>query len=825
MDSSQFATLEQTIKDYLNSYKMYASLNWIKKYIKTNLEPSPSQLRELVTLHSFEVDSIESEHQLYENIVVGQIFSLTKHENADSLTVCQVDIGSEIVQIVCGGSNLEKDMLVAVALPKARVRWHGEGELITLQKTKIRGESSYGMICAADEIGLGTSQGHEILDLNYTKAKPGTLISELFDKKDIILDVDNKSITNRPDLWSHHGLAREIAAITGTKFEAFQKSKKVKIPEAGQQINLHLENPEIIHRFQSVIIENLEVKPSPQIVQEKLEKCGIKPINNIVDATNIVMLDLGMPMHAYDFDYLQSQGQADLTIKYADAGTQAETLDGKKVELQSNDLVICKKDTPLCLLGIMGMQNSAIKEDTKTVLLESAAFNQELIRKSFKNHNIRTESYQRHEKAVDPEQTENAIYLCIETLMLSCPDLKIAGPIQDAYPHPYPQNPISLPLAKLNSYLTLDLSAQQAQDILQKLEFQVEIQDETIIATAPSFRSTGDINIPEDLIEEIGRIYGYHNIPSVLPEIKKMPQFQNKNREFEHHLRTYLTNIGYFEALNYCFYGEHIIEAFELNLNTHIKIQNALSKEAFAMRTSMLPNLIGTLEKNKHLKQDIKFFEIGRTYTEIGQYFPAEELKLAIIQQSDSENFFEVKATIESIFERNGYKSVKYKEGKQINSYQHPYKILDVLTHDNKLLGQIFGVSPVVLQKMNIDTKSYITFATINLGMLEHLPQSLRKPSPISKFPATTFDVSVVIDKNTPYAEIANQIKKSSQLIQEVELFDNYQGANIDSDKKALAFKIKLQSLDRTLEDTDLHTAQSQIFKTLESIGGTIRGK
>ena len=827
MDSNQYAISEQTTSEYLNSYKMYASLNWIKKYIKTNIDLSPKELRELLTLHSCEIDSIESEQDLYQNIVVGQIFSMHKHENADSLTVCQVDIGSEVVQIVCGGSNLEKDMLVAVALPKARVRWHGEGELITLQKTKIRGESSFGMICAADEIGMGTSQGHEILDLNYTKANPGTPIAELFDKKDIILEVDNKSITNRPDMWGHMGIARELAAITSSKFEAFQPSKKIKIPEAGQQANLHLENPEIIHRFQSIIIENLEVKPSPQIVQEKLEKCGIKPINNIVDATNIVLLDLGMPMHAYDFDSIQTEGQAELTIKYANSQDhkQIETLDGKKIDLQDNDLIICKQNTPLCLLGIMGMQNSAVHDQTKKVLLEAAAFNQELIRKSFKNHNLRTESYQRHEKAVDPENTTNAIYLCIETLLLSCPDLKISGPIQDAYPNPYPRPEISLPLHKLNSYLSSNLSAEQAQEILQRLEFESRLEDQNLIVTAPSFRATGDINIYQDIIEEIGRIYGYYNIQSQIPDLKQGIQFENKTRKFEHNIKNFLANSGYYEALNYCFYGEHIIDSFELNLNSHIKLKNALSKEAFAMRTTLLPNLVQSLLTNKQEKSDIKFFEIGRTYTEIGQFFPAEELKLAIIEQSSKENFFQVKGTVEKILDRYGFKSVKLKEGKQIHNYQHPYKVLDILTHDNTLLGQIFGVSPVVLSKMDIDSGAFVTFATINLGILEHLPRSLKKPKPISKFPATTFDVSVVIDKSVNYSEISNQIKKASKLIQNLELFDNYQGPNIESDKKAMAFKITLQSLDRTLEDTDLHEAQQQIFKNLESIGGHIRGK
>ena len=806
---------------------MYASLNWIKKYIKTNLEPSSQELRNLLTLHSFEIDGVESEQEKYENIVVGQIFELHKHENADSLTVCKVDVGSEVVQIVCGGSNLEKDMLVAVALPGSKVKWHGEGDYITLQKTKIRGESSFGMICAAEEIGLGISNDKEIMDLNYTQAKPGTNIATLFDKKDIIFDIDNKSITNRPDLWGHYGLAREIAAITNTKFIQFEKSKKVKIPESGEQAVIHLENPEIIKRFQSLIIENVEVKASPKLIQEKLEKCGFKPVNNIVDATTIVQLDLGIPMHAYDFEDISEKGLAELSIKYANPETnkQIELLDGKKIDLQANDPIICKNDTPLCLLGTMGMMFSSVNENSKKIMVEAAAFNQEILRKSQKNHNIRTDSYQRHEKAVDPEMTTNAIYLFVETLLQSCPELKVSGSIQDAYPNPYPIQPITLPLSKLNTYLSLNLTAEQAKEILEKLEFIVQIDNESIIATPPSFRATGDISIPEDLIEEIGRIYGYYNIPSIMPEPSHQLNFENKTRKFEHQLRGYLSNIGYYEALNYCFYGEATIQALNLNPNSHIKISNALSKEAFAMRTSLLPNLLNTLNTNKNNSDNNHFFEIGRTYTEVGQFFPAEELKLALISQSNAENFFEIKGTIESLFEKYGYKSIKYVEGSQKYDYQHPYKILDILSHDGKLIGQIFGVSPVVLQKLDLPTNKFVTFATVNLGMLEHLPQSIKKPKPVSKYPATTFDISVVINQELTYSEVLKQIKKSSNLIQSIELFDLYTGKNIDANCKALAFKITLQSLDRTLEDTDLHEAQNKIFENLESIGGKIRGK
>ncbi len=827
MGLHRYVILEQTTLEYLNSYKMYASLNWIKKYIKTNLEPSSEELRELLTLHSFEIDGVESEQEKYKNIVVGQIFELHKHENADSLTVCKVDIGSEVVQIVCGGSNLEQDMLVAVALPGSKVKWHGEGDYITLQKTKIRGESSFGMICAAEEIGLGLSKDKEIMDLNYTKAKPGTNIAELFEKKDIIFDIDNKSITNRPDLWGHYGLAREIAAITNSKFIPFEKSKKVKIPSTGEQAIIHLENPEIIKRFQTLIIENLEVKPSPKLIQEKLEKCGFKPVNNIVDATTIVQLDLGMPMHAYDFEDISENGLAELTIKYANPENdkQVELLDGKKIDLQANDPVICKKDTPLCLLGTMGMMFSSVNQNTKKIMVEAAAFNQEILRKSQKNHNIRTDSYQRHEKAVDPEQTTMAIHLFVETLLQSCPELKVSGEIQDAYPHPYTIEPITLPLHKLNTYLSLTLTTEQSKEILEKLGFFVEIQEDNIVATPPSFRSTGDISIPEDLIEEIGRIYGYYNIPSIMPKPSENLNFENKSRKFEHKLRDFLSNIGYFEALNYCFYGENTITALNLNINSHIKIANALSKEAYAMRTSLLPNLLNTLKTNKDFSDNNQFFEIGRTYTEVGQFFPAEELKIAIIKQSKEENFFEIKGVVESIFDKHGFKSIKYIEGSQSNEYQHPYKILDILSHDGKLIGQIFGVSPVSLQKLDLPTNKFVTFATINLGMLEHLPQSIKKPKLVSKYPATTFDVSVVINSEITYSEILKQINKSSNLIQSVELFDLYTGSNIDANSKALAFKITLQSLDRTLEDTDLHEAQNKIFENLESIGGTIRGK
>jgi phenylalanyl-tRNA synthetase beta chain len=805
---------------------MYASFNWIKKYIKTSLEPHPQELMQTLTLHSFEVEGIQSEQAIYENIVIGQIFSLQKHPDADSLKLCQVDIGSDMVQIVCGGSNLEKNMLVAIALPGAKVRWHGEGDLVSLKETKIRGENSFGMICAANEIGLGHSQGKEILDLSYTKTQPGTSIAEVFEKKDLILDIDNKSITNRPDLWSHQGLAREIAAVTKTKFEPFQASKKIKIPKTGETANITLKNPEIIRRFCSIIIDNLEVKPSPPVIQEKLNKCNIKSVNNIVDATHIVMLELGMPMHAYDFDSISKDKQADLTIQFADPkSAPVTTLENKTIQLKANDPVICADKTPLLLLGTMGFANSAVHDKSTKILLEAASFDQNILRKSNKNHNIRSESFQRHEKTVDPELATDAIYLFIETLQLSCPDLKICGPVQDSYPNPYPNKKIALELNKLNSYLGVDLTTKQAAEILDSIGFESTYNKTTLGTTPPSFRSTGDISIPEDLIEEIGRLYGYYNIPSQLPPPITKKQYENKSRKFEHSLREYLANIGLYEAVNYSFYGPETAEACDLSLSNHIVLSNGLSKEASHMRTSLLPGMLENLKANHQQAKPLQFFEIGRTYTEIGNFFPAEELKLAIILESESENFFQLKGIVQSILDKYNYKSIKLQASKQSSQNQHPHKILDIISSDKQELGQIFGVSPVTLKNMDLNPNSFVSYAHINLGHLEHLPNNNIKLKPISKFPEISFDVSVVIDQNTNYQEIYKQIHKSSDLITNINLFDNYTGPNIQENQKALAFKITLQSLDRTLEDSDLHNAQTQIFANLEKIGGTIRGK
>ena len=377
-------------------------------------------------------------------------------------------------------------------------------------------------------------------------------------------------------------------------------------------------------------------------------------------------------MHAYDFDSVQTEGQAELTIKYANSQDhkQIETLDGKKIDLQDNDLVICKQNTPLCLLGIMGMQNSAVHDQTKKVLLEAAAFNQELIRKSFKNHNLRTESYQRHEKAVDPENTTNAIYLCIETLLLSCPDLKISGPIQDAYPNPYPRPEISLPLSKLNSYLSSNLSAEQAQEILQRLEFESRLEDQNLTVTAPSFRATGDINIYQDIIEEIGEFMGItisnhkFQISNRVFNSKINPKIRTQYQKLPSQLRLLRSSTTVST--------ENISSTALNSISTLISNSKCTIQRSLAIRASTSRNLVQSLLTNKQEKSDIKFFEIGRTYTEIDSSSPPKSSN-SPLSNSLHKNFFQVKGTVEKILiDMDSNQSNSKKENKF--TVQHPYK-------------------------------------------------------------------------------------------------------------------------------------------------------
>ncbi len=804
---------------------MLISLNWIKDFVTIPVKTTPEELANLLTLKTAEVEQVIHEGKDLEHIVVGQILEISAHPNADKLKVTKTSVGPETLQIVCGGSNLKEGMYVAVAKVGARVKWHGQGDLVTLEKVEIRGVESNGMICAGSEIGIPdpNAEEKEILDLSSLKPKTGTRLSELFQKNDIILEFDNKALTHRPDLWGHYGIAREIAALTNSKLEPLNPSAK--IPTKGESVKVEVENPLLCPRYCGLIIENIKVGPSPDWLKNRLLAVGHGTHNNIVDVTNYVMAELGQPLHAFDKNYIKKA----IVVRNAKAKEKITALDNKTYELNSEMLVIADHEKPLAIAGVMGGQNSGINEKTTSIIIESANFNSSSIRKTSTKLGLRTEAVQRFEKALDPLLADLAIRRATELILQICPDAKIAGPITDIKKFNEKPLVLSLDTEKAKSKIGVEIDQKQMKTILESLEFKVETKDKkTFSVTVPSFRATKDVDIEDDLIEEIARIYGYENIAPTLPTLPTKLPTENTERFKKHRAREILAyGLGFEEVYNYSFYGKKEIESCLMSEDGHLKLLNHLSEDQTHMRASMTPNILKNLQHNVKFQDEVRIYEIGRTYREIGEFFPLEEKKIIgaiLVKGKSDEPFYEAKGATETILKRFNIEKFEIAKGVKAAPYAHPTKSVTYIDHNAQTLAKIFMLHPQVAKNHDLENYSIGIFA-INFTELMKMEKPERKYRPIPKFPNIEIDISVVVDRKTESKTIEDAIKTSDQsLINNVTLFDLYEGDKIEKDKKALAYKITLMSLDRTLTDEDMTKVKSQILKNLEKVGGHVRG-
>jgi len=808
-----------------NKNSMKISVNWLKNYVKIPEENYLQALADLFTIRTAEVEAVINLAASFDKIVIGQIKTIKPHPNADKLRITMTDVGSETLQIVCGASNIHEGQTVAVALVGAKVRWHGEGDLVELKPTQIRGEDSAGMICAASEIGMkDTVDG--ILDLSHLKLKPGTSLAEALNKKDFVIDIDNKSLTHRPDLWGHYGIAREIAAITDEKlkpievFTAWNNKLSAVIP-------VEVKAAKLCPRYLSATIENIKVEASPEWLRNALESTGNRSINNIVDATNFVMLEVGNPLHAFDTKQIKEK----LIVRAAKKGEKITTLDNETKTLDTEDLVIADSEKLLAIAGIKGGLNSGISSATTSITLEAANFNPVSTRKTSTKLGIRTEAVQRFEKDLDPLLAEIALDRLVKIILDLCPQTQVVSNKIDVNNFKYKARKIKLNLARVQSKIGLEIKTSEIISILEKLEFKILKNSKTILEVeVPSHRATKDINNYDDLIEEIIRMYGYEKLPPKLPELALCPARQNLERIGEYELRNLLSlELGFNECLNYSFYSEKSLQGAGLDPAHHLKVKNYLSEEQTHLRVSLLPNLLKSAAENLKYTDHCRLYEIGHTYKTTKDFFPLEENQIAgliiLNKKSKTEPFYQAKTAIQMIVSRLGLNSLQFRKAEHPSSFAHPNKFAAWFDFKSQQeIVQIFELHPAVAQSFGLDKQRVACF-TINYTELLKLNRPDRVYRPIVRFPAVEFDVSATFENNLEVAGIEKAIKKADQnLIREVKLFDFYQGANIGEGKKSLAYKIIMQAADRTLTDQELKDVQQKVFTNLKALGAEIRG-
>ncbi len=824
---------------------MKISLNQLRQFVEIP-DIDPKELGQLFTTRTAEVEGVEDEGELYRNIVAGQIQKIEPHPNANKLRVTQTDVGAEnggTLQIVCGAPNIAEGMWVVVALPGSRVRWHGEGDLITLEKAALRGVESNGMLCGGDEVGLEVTEG--VLDLGEyeptkkLKLKAGDNFAKLLNKSDIVFEIDNKSLTHRPDCWGHYGIAREMAAIFDTKCKPYDKAvktlKESDIPTGRSPLAIEIKDTEICPRFTSCIIKGIEVKESPEWLKESLMKVGVRPVNNIVDVTNYVMYELGQPMHAYDRRVVETDM---LEIRYAKNGETLETINHKEQKLSAEDPVITNGNRVLTIAGVMGGAHSEISETTTEIILESANWHPAVVRKASQRHGLRTDAVQRFEKSLDSEMSMTALLRAAALIMKLCTKAELEGGIVDEYPTKLPAKIITIDPEKTAAKIGISLSLAEIKKILERLSFEVKVvsgKPKMLECTVPSFRATKDINNEDDILEEVARMHGYEKVTPTLPSLPITLPLENQQRKLEHRSREILSlKLGLTEVYNYSFYGKEELEKCDLAEDIHLKLQNFLSSEQTHLRTTLVPNLLKNIADNLRFKKELAIYEIGRTYNEEREFFPREEIFVtgAIVTQQNStrygnSNFLAAKGVVDAYSKILNISLQGWEKGTTYCPTAHPNRYAELRTAGAALEGEsgfakIYALHPEIAGAY--DLPSNIALFEINLTRVLREPIADTRFTAIPKFPGIELDIAILIDKKIPAATLEKAIRETSPLlIKRAHLFDQYEGSNIETDKKSLAFNVLLQSDERTLTDEDMTTAQKQITKKLEEFGGIVR--
>ncbi|PKL36445.1 phenylalanine--tRNA ligase subunit beta [Candidatus Peregrinibacteria bacterium HGW-Peregrinibacteria-1] len=803
---------------------MLISLNWLREFIDIPSDFSPEELANRLTLKTAEIETVIKQGKHLDDIVIGKIQKLSPHPDADSLTIATTDIGDQSLQIVCGGANLKENMLVAVAKIGATVSWHGT-ETITMKKTKIRGVESHGMICAGEEIDIDDPNAgpKDILDLTYLKSAPGTPLATALSLNDIIFEFDNKSLTHRPDLWGHYGIAREISALTKFPLKVFRPTTQ--IPETGKSPQVTVETPELCPRYSAIIVENIVVEESPAWLKSRLKSVDHGTHNNIVDITNYVMAETGQPLHAFDLDNIKEG----IVVRSAKPKEKITTLKDEEKTLSTDNLVIADHEKPLAIAGIIGGKHSGVTTKTTSILIESANFKAAPVRNTSSKLGIRTDSLQRFEKSLDPHLTTIALKRALEMILKVCPQAKISGPITDINNFDYKPVIIKLNTEKARTKIGVNISNKRISEILASLHFEItEEKEDSFTVKVPSFRSTKDVLIEEDLIEEIARIHGYEEIDEKIPRLPLHLPAKTPLRDATIEARKTLSyGLGFNEVLNYSYYGITDIKNCLLSESDHLTIKNSLSQEQTHMIISHLPNLLKNVQTNIKNFPDLKLYEIARTFRPTDDFFPVEDTYLSgiITSPKNQSPFYDSKGVIEHLAHSLDIKLPRPVPQITATPYAHPKQAITYLSPSGATLAKCYHLHPLVLRNFDLENFQVSGFE-INLSELISLKKVSKTFKQIPKFPASSIDISVIFSLDVEVQSAIDVIKKSNQaLIESVALFDNYQGPGIPDNKKALAFKINLRAAERTLTDEEVSSAQKNIFNNLETLGGTIRNK
>ena len=808
---------------------MLVSLNWIREYVELPADLTMDKLSYDLTMRTVEVEGTEDPADGLEKIVAGRIIEVRPHPQADRLRLVLTDIGTGTpVQIVCGGSNLDPGHMVVVALPGSFVRWHGEGEPVEIKKSKLRGEESFGMICGASEVGrlielFPPAQETEIMDITSFNAEPGQPVAEVLGLSDIILEIDNKSMTNRPDLWGHYGIARELASIYHSPLKPLPEFKA---PSDLPAYPVAIEDTERCLRYAGAHYTNLRIEPSPWELQLKIWKVGMRPINNIVDLTNYVMLATGQPTHGFD----KSHVKEGITVRRAKPGEKLELLDKRVLELTPEDLLICDVKDPLGLAGIMGGKQDSILDDTTEMILEVANFTPGGIRKTAQVHGLRTEASIRYEKGINTQRTDEALGLFQEALLKILPEARLAA-FQDIYPVRTEQPVIEVEREFLNLRLGQELSFEQIDETLKPLGFETKDQGKTILVTVPAWRATGDVSLPDDILEEVARMIGYENFEFAPPSIVMEGPVNQKRPEFERAVREYLAlRCGLQEIFTYPWIEEAYVKAAGQDPQDLLKLAAPPSPETARIRSSLIPGILEAIEKNTRYFSEFNIFEVTQVFNKFktmspsdpGELLPDQEKHMALAMVgSDPETLFrKVKGILELLPRVTMVDSIEFvQEAQPAWADKKAWLNLKV----NGILAGSMGVLSMRAKTASGIKHVDAACAELNLDALTPFPSRDNKFIHLPHYPLVEQDLSMILDEKTTWKEVAEAIGNQ---VRDLKFIEEYRGSQIPADKKSLTLRVWLGSDKGTLTAQEIDTQMASVIKRLtKSVGAEIRDK
>ena len=811
---------------------MKVSLNWIRDYVQLPADADLKKLAYDLTMSTVEVEDATDLGASFHDMVVGVINTIEQHPNADKLKVCKTDIGGRVEDIVCGGSNLREGMKVAVALPGAMCKWHGEGDLVEIKKSKLRGVDSYGMICGAVEICLAdlfpTKEEAHILDLSDFDAPAGTPLADALDLNDIILEIDNKSMTNRPDLWGHYGIAREIAALYDLPMVEFPHFDRNVENTSGFHVTV--EDAERCPRMIGTQIENVCVKPAPYWMQVRIWKTGMRPINALVDITNYVMLATGQPSHAYDSDHIAGH----IIVRRAKAGETLTLLNGKELPLSTDDLTIADDADIVGLAGVMGGAKDSILPTTSKVILEIANFQAAGIRRTALRYDNRTEASARYEKAIDPERCDQALDLSMQLFSDLYPEMKVTGLVNE-YPRHLKQAEIDVPLSWLERRLGKRLSPDEIKHKMELLGYGITFNGDNMHVVVPTWRSTGDVSIQADIMEEVARMYGYENFEAEPITTTFDGAINQLDKDLERRIKEYLAiRCGMQEIFTYPWMEESYVNAVLQSTEGILSLSTPPSPAERFVRSSLLPNLCKAVVKNERYFDEFSIFETAQVFRDenyTSPYDPREKLPsqrknvagaFATTDKDITALFRKAKGVVEMMARYVHMEALTFKQAEKpvwadnvvwLNIYRGDEKVGDLALLAKKV-SMACGIKNMNVMLFQLDQDSLVPLKS-RTNTFTHL----------AEYPMTDYDISLLVDGSVQWKDVAQTVRGiKSELLHGAAFVDEYRGKQVPAGKKSLTLRLAIGSKDKTLTSAEIEEVASGVLnKIAKRFGAELR--